>query len=51
MNDQIALFRSPSKREPWNKGKFTGPNRHRAPSTSGPSGASCRQREGFATLR
>ena len=25
MDDQDTLFTSPAKREPWNKGKFTGP--------------------------
>jgi hypothetical protein len=45
MDDQDTLFTSPAKREPWNKGKFTGAKPPRGRNMSGRSGASCKPRE------
>jgi hypothetical protein len=49
MDDQDTLFTSPAKREPWNKGKFTGAKPLRGRNMSGRSGASCKPRDERAT--
>ena len=49
MDDQDTLFTSPAKREPWNKGKFTGAKPPRGRNMSGRSGASCKPRDERAT--
>jgi hypothetical protein len=49
MDDQDTLFTSSAKREPWNKGKFTGAKPPRGRNMSGRSGGSCKPRDERAT--